>query len=1028
MMISEPLTIHPSLFQASVAAESDLRRNAAHTLAGVLHISFADLLRSLALALHLPGRAATRLQLRMTLKKVLETQPAIPGEPELPSEQLLDTLLQLFSALDLLPSHLRGKQSIQAIWPPTPKGRYLDRIWKAYKISLNESRLYTEGDCLQAFLEREPASLKLGLHPERELRFIGFDDPGPLRLHAMLHLALHYNTSFEFCLLHERADLYSNLEPVLSYIERNGQQTQADIAFSTCSLDHDAIRQKLIAKLFSTEKEDTRDIFSLDTRIRLFEASNREHSLRWIFQEIGKLLQAGENPANIGIVAPDLEAMRPLLRRAIVEWQLPIAYHRSVRVLDTPPFRWLHTLIDLLQQPIEISKLARLARTAQPFGVGPEDAELQQAEAVLREMKLSVLDGVDWSRELVQNREIDEPTRTHIAASLLAWLDWLQPFRKQRMPLADWLQSFRDLVQAMRIPPFESVHDQRHFTLSFHAWQTAEQILSEWQPDLEQEGQPLGGMEFLSWLTAVLDAAIQLRSTPEPESIVVLPPEEAASRRFKHLYILDINDGVFPRASQSIGWLRDDERRQVNRLAGYPLLAGAGRRYRYERMLFTTLFRQAERLTLIAPLVDEQGEELAPSPFFKECRDKLGEPKLLPSDSLAPFRIEWIRQATEIAAQQSDTPLPDFLSEQQRGRLQRLGDKVRIEQAREEFMRQENAPIRAELAFPYTGRLQDNWQQKAPSPLPERYSPAHFETYATCPFRFLVERIWQSEPWEEQGPEPDALAVGLAVHQTLEELCRSSTKTLSLSEEDLQERAYQNLYRALQVQLQSAPENVRSMAQHTAQRWAVKVRRLIEIERDAMQQSPPTHFEVWFGIPHPPTLSDELLIPSEQGPPIRLIGRIDRIDSGSGVISLVDYKSSSNKSRYRSYLKPEAFGITSFQMPIYLLALLYANDEQKPDASISILQARYLLVGNAENKPTFKKQIDSDFVQTYFALNPGLREQYRQSGEANLANQLEELVSQMQAGDFQITPRTCEYCPHAAVCRIHNVSIDFEIE
>ena len=59
---------------------------------------------------------------------------------------------------------------------------------------------------------------------------------------------------------------------------------------------------------------------------------------------------------------------------------------------------------------------------------------------------------------------------------------------------------------------------------------------------------------------------------------------------------------------------------------------------------------------------------------------------------------------------------------------------------------------------------------------------------------------------------------------------------------------------------------------------------------------------------------------SQPGRTLYLNGRVDRIDLGAGQIRITDYKHSTNKANLSKMAKPELFGRSAFQLPIYLAA------------------------------------------------------------------------------------------------------------
>jgi ATP-dependent helicase/DNAse subunit B len=124
------------------------------------------------------------------------------------------------------------------------------------------------------------------------------------------------------------------------------------------------------------------------------------------------------------------------------------------------------------------------------------------------------------------------------------------------------------------------------------------------------------------------------------------------------------------------------------------------------------------------------------------------------------------------------------------------------------------------------------------------------------------------------------------------------------------------------------------------------------------------------------------------GETVRLQGRIDRVDAGADRLLVIDYKRGGDASRHRKLLRPEAFGVTSFQVPLYLLAAARALPGRAPAAT-------YLLLRSAER----------------------LRPVEGTPDEEALARAVVAAVRGARGGALPIASRDCERCEFGAVCR-----------
>ncbi len=157
----------------------------------------------------------------------------------------------------------------------------------------------------------------------------------------------------------------------------------------------------------------------------------------------------------------------------------------------------------------------------------------------------------------------------------------------------------------------------------------------------------------------------------------------------------------------------------------------------------------------------------------------------------------------------------------------------------------------------------------------------------------------------------------------------------------------------------------------------------------------------------PPLEVDDL-----RGESFFLKGKIDRVDADpvSGRLRVVDYKLGGNDRKYREFLKEDAMGESSFQMPVYLLAARKLVREH--GIRCGSFSALFWLLRKLD--PVGRDYAASEDGTDFFAVDPASR---AQAGDGNFLNRLCAKVQAMREGDFRISPQNCEYCDFAGVCR-----------
>ncbi|MDH5640145.1 MAG: PD-(D/E)XK nuclease family protein [Nitrospira sp.] len=277
----------------------------------------------------------------------------------------------------------------------------------------------------------------------------------------------------------------------------------------------------------------------------------------------------------------------------------------------------------------------------------------------------------------------------------------------------------------------------------------------------------------LSWeeWTELFRLALEDQALPiEGDShrgVLVLDAMEARGLRFRALFVLGLNDQLFPRVVREDAFLRDRQRLVLESTLGYLIeekLAG----HEEERLLFEILTRGAQtRLYLSYQRADEDGRVMAPSPFVALAqRDS----RLIPTaERVIPRRL-----TERIAAQpvmQEVMPVQDLavnflLHEQEAGLLLDCAGQHRllVEQglAAQEIMERDSPDL-----GPFDGMVGMGGTASLPQ---ERraLSPTSLERYAICPFQYFAEKRLRLES-VRLGHEDDLPAhiQGTLLHDTL---------------------------------------------------------------------------------------------------------------------------------------------------------------------------------------------------------------------------------------------------------------------
>jgi len=1022
------LNVHPNLFAASNKTEEELDSSENGVLFYRKHITFSDLVLKMAKAIGLEMRLASNLAMRFILHEILI------GSKLENAEKMLDSLLRMFENLDQLPPRFRDRKRVEAFWLNNNKTKETLKIWQKFRNMLQENNLMTTGDILARFLESDSSEIQINMEGAEGFRFVGFKKLSPIQLEAVLHLSNIINTEFVINMPASHEKLYGPVLKIEEYLKKRGKDSNINVVFNEPAFYQDSQRNAVLSKLFGSIKDSNDKGASLpsDKRLKLFRPADEKSQLRFVFDEIATLLESGNKPQDIAIVASNIEGIRPYLREAIVKRGLPIAYNRSVSVLKASCFNWINKLMDILNNGLVFSKIRVLQEELTPFSLLPESIRCTDAtvvESVLKELGIEK-ESQSWKKSVrVWTKKQSEKNVEHfvdIENWIESWKEWIVGWQQDKTR-QQWLCYFSDMLAKVTLPQFYSYHEARHYTLSYQALKTVRNIVSEWKNNESLKPVVYDGKQFLTWLIHMIDLPIRQRSSPEPETVVVLTPEEASQKTFKHLYFVNMLEGVFPAAPKKNSLLREKEMLVINKRAGMAIFEGTAVNYQREQMTFIDILFGSENVSMYAPM-KIKGEMQNASLFMTELSTlvEMDEDTSIDSEEISKTMDEWFFDAVTFIRKNGVKDLVSILPSEILGHLEDVATRADLEEGRASVMHKKDAEIRKDASTEYSGDLGENWEELCDYQLGNMLSSSWFEEYSSCPFKFFLNRILNIEEWQKVARDPDNLKVGSALHSVMEKLFKSNRISGNESQQELEDIAKAYMEEALKDAVEN-PEYVTTVIiPFAAKTWAVYVRKMYHNESDNIALKPPVMFEKTFGEDKEDDLSGLINVSGDDNNPLYIRGRIDRLDANEHETTVLDYKSGKNKYVYEPKIKKQ-FAITSFQMPLYMLGLMAAIKRKRLKSNPEEISARYLLMKNSAAKIEKKINLKDKSVQEYFSLDPDVRAD--KTSTQSLANRLVEIYQSIKNGEFQVSPidskQACTYCPYLDICRYDNTKIEF---
>ncbi len=359
-----------------------------------------------------------------------------------------------------------------------------------------------------------------------------------------------------------------------------------------------------------------------------------------------------------------------------------------------------------------------------------------------------------------------------------------------------------------------------------------------------------------------------------------------------------------------------------------------------------------------------------------------------------------------------------------RDRFYLLAEKSMIERRRDRLFMIADDKHKKEISGSYDGVI-ENGDSIIPAIVEKEaksvYSPTALEKFGQCPYRYFADKILKLDKIDEITLELDARNKGSLAHLVLEKFYEKIIGD-KIPKPD-----------SVSALLEPA---ISAAVKEYAEQNSLGDPALFEVEKEALRKElggwikkdvaqmilegyEPVALEQKFDfkercrgdvVPEEP-----LSISTANG--VRYFGGSpDRIDicRKDSVVRVVDYKRSASDAKYRDMLKAGSLGVTSFQMPIYMLLAGRFVRDKKLLSSVSTRVGAYGLLKRGKD-PKNKYMITTESIRKGKVDEAA----FLGDGEGSeFFDRAREMIGQIESGRFTITPKDCEFCNMYALCRI----------
>lgn len=616
---------------------------------------------------------------------------------------------------------------------------------------------------------------------------------------------------------------------------------------------------------------------ALDGSLRFLEAAGTRSALELVGDETLSLLHQGVSAESIALVVPAIDRWRMPIETSFGALGIPVAVEGFVRFGRTP---FGHALLSLARFVwLDGSRRDLFGFLRSPYS-GLARARVDFVEGRLRGRAVSVSGRVEEEA----TRLLGHPL------PLVGELRGSDPLEGLLLTGARLLRN----AYGLETPPDgeQAQTDLR----AREALVTAVHELREWRE---------GGNDVTaqSAVAALERAQIRLAAPSEQGCVYVLDLLQARTRRFDAVFLLGLEEGVFPRRGGEASLLTREQRVELEASGDAVRLVRPDGVDRDRSLFYTACTRAWKQLALVREAATDDGRPLEPSPFYDEVRSLFA-----PSDvelwtrrrplsalswelERAPTERERLRATAALAAEDPDAA---------RSLARANGWERRIERALAAFSR----PTR--LVHPAVIQT----LREAP-----RFSVTELEQFGDCSSMWLLERVVDPR---EIDAEVDARLRGSVAHQALYRFYSGLPRRLGVDkpEPDRLDDALiflrECLTEAMASQVRMDLEEVERLELEGL--LARDLEEFVRMEVELALPLVPRHFELSFGSDSSPV---ELKRGIDLGGFV-VSGKIDRVDvdpfSTRGLVQ--DYKSGRV-----AHSAVEISKERRLQIPLYVLAL-----------------------------------------------------------------------------------------------------------
>ena len=892
-------------------------------------------------------------------------------------------------------------------------------LWRSFQEFCGRQQLADSSDLNRRAIRQAPSSSFLKQF--KRIFYYGFYDLTQAQTDFFHAVARHYPTTLFFPLLTIKPN-----HDAWSFAQRFYELHLQGHNLAPAEDPPSAAVLPARARLFDAVKARTYSEFPKDWQCQISSAFGINDEIATAAKEILKLVESGGmHFHHIGVVARTLETYGQSIQTIFQRHRIPLVGTLEEPLVQFPLTKAVILLLNLPAKDFLRSQVMDLLSS--PYfqlsndggGATPLDARPDLWDLATRELAICK-SAAEWRRlrrysqrdlQLSQRSDDERPRLIRIPSAQLLYLAEIV-----ESLIADLLQlpletSWRGYTTAWKALLEKYLGIGPEAGMSAASSKVGREILNllDQLATLDRVDDRVALADFIHTFQHWLERSVVSEDCRNRDGVMVLTASAARGLSFRALFVLGMNEGVFPRTIREDAFLRDHERRVFELDLGYKISQKLAA-FDEEKLLFTLLVGAArERLYCSFQRADESGRALAPSWYIDEIKRALDEggracetiaiPRgITEKSAVAPFDQEHWLTPSELAIRltlegrdpsaliEASTALPGLYMH-----------------GREVVAATDQSNNRL---LPYDGALamfDDYWNTFSARGLP----PTALETYARCPFQFFAYHVLRLEPLDrpEEVLGPSPAEFGDLGHKILNAHYRALI--------DGGYFAGKAAAANLEMTLQSAA--ARAFADYEENHpvgyplaWESVKEGLVQLLRQVIARDLADLANSGYA---PASLETEVTgrLPADWPEPLKNLairGRMDRIDRKDNALRVIDYKfkfganaTSRDKNLIRSAVRGE-----HLQPPFYHLLAQHWAETQRLNRATTAIEA------------------DFYYIAPHWSDGPLLSAPYRNelsgTNGAAIKRTIAYLADGIRQGRFFINRGAhCSQCDAAPICR-----------